>query len=267
MIVNGTKEFLKRKKASRGLNRILTIFCSFAAAFGIMFLITFIVLKMSVSGLMAENGQETYEHGGRTWVIHQDELPLTIEDLLDIEFDGYIRQMSGDESLLLGQLVMEQRPRFDAEDYVQIPQLEYRIVVVKIPALYTMCKERLIYEKEQLHPIKERVYKSEDISPWGAKEVYRKIAVIVGLIASLLGGIGGSGPEVKLNIDASSANVSFEYAGQTIVSTSEGVNTAFIVGSSVYIALAAIVMAAVYFILGSIVETGYARLWLLTVMR
>lgn len=107
MIVNGTKEFLKRKKASRRLNRILTIFCSFAAAFGIMFLITFIVLKMSVSGLMAENGQETYEHGGRTWVIHQDELPLTIEDLLDIEFDGYIRQMSGDESLLLGQLVME----------------------------------------------------------------------------------------------------------------------------------------------------------------
>lgn len=95
-------------------------------------------------------------------------------------------------------------------------------MVVKIPALYTMCKERLIYEKEQLHPIKERVYKSEDISPWGAKEVYRKIAVIVGLIASLLGGIGGSGPEVKLNIDASSANVSFEYAGQTIVSTSEG---------------------------------------------
>jgi len=86
-----------------------------------------------------------------------------------------------------------------------------------------------------------------------------KIAVIVGLVASLLGGISGSGPEVKLNIDASHANVSFEYAGQTIISTSEGLNTAFIVGSSLYIAVAAVALAAVYFILGSIIETGYAR--------
>ena len=95
-----------------------------------------------------------------------------------------------------------------------------------------------------------------------AREVLQgkwKIAVIAGLVASLLGGISGSGPEVKLNIDASHANISFEYAGQTIISTSEGVNTAFIVGSSIYIVIAAIALAAVYFILGSIVETGYAR--------
>ena len=36
-----------------------------------------------------------------------------------------------------------------------------------------MCKERLIYEQEILHPLKEREYKSENAEPWGANEVYR----------------------------------------------------------------------------------------------
>ena len=88
------------------------------------------------------------------------------------------------------------------------------------------------------------------------------IAVIVGLVAVLLGGAGSSGPEFKLNIDASGANASFNVAGQTIFSTGGGVNSeigAFLIGSAVYITIAAIAMAVVYFILGSIVEVGYAR--------
>ena len=89
------------------------------------------------------------------------------------------------------------------------------------------------------------------------------IAVIAGLIASLLGGLGSDGPEVKLNIDLSEgANVSFEYAGQTILSTSGGINDqlgAVLIGSAIYIAIAAILLAAVYFVLGSVIEAGYAR--------
>ena len=89
------------------------------------------------------------------------------------------------------------------------------------------------------------------------------IAVIAGLIASLLGGLGSDGPEVKLNIDMSTgANVSFEYAGQTILSTNGGLNeqlALILTGSVIYIAVAAILLAAVYFILGSVIETGYAR--------
>jgi len=51
------------------------------------------------------------------------------------------------------------------------------------------------------------------------------IVVIAGLIASLLGGLGSDGPEGKLNIDLSEgANESFEYAGQTILSTHGGIN-------------------------------------------
>ena len=59
------------------------------------------------------------------------------------------------------------------------------------------------------------------------------IAVIAGLVASLLGGLGSDTPEVKLN--------------------------AVLIGSAVYIAIAAVLLAAVYFVLGSVIEAGYAR--------
>jgi len=88
------------------------------------------------------------------------------------------------------------------------------------------------------------------------------IAVLVGLVAMLLGGASSGGPEVKLNIDASGANASFEFAGQTIFSTGGGLDSeigAFLVGSAIYITIAAIVMAVVYYVLGSIISVGYAR--------
>ena len=88
------------------------------------------------------------------------------------------------------------------------------------------------------------------------------IAVLVGLVATLLGGAGSGGPELKLNIDGSGAHASFEFAGQTIFSTGGGLNSdigAFLVGSAIYITIAAIAMAVVYFVLGSIISVGYAR--------
>lgn len=88
------------------------------------------------------------------------------------------------------------------------------------------------------------------------------IAVITGLIASLLGAVASNGPEIKLNINDSGANVGLEFAGQQIYTASGGWNealTGFIVGSATFIILAAIVMAVVYFILGSVVGVGYSK--------
>ena len=89
-----------------------------------------------------------------------------------------------------------------------------------------------------------------------------KIAVLVGLVATILGGVEDMGPEVKINIDLSNANASFEFAGQTIFSTGGGLNSdigAFLVGSFTYIMITALIMGAVYFILGSIIKVGYAK--------
>ena len=173
IIVNETKEFLKRKKASRGVNRTLTIMTSFIVSFALMGVITFGTLWASNHGLFREKNEETYEHRGMTWVIHQDEIPLVVEDLVDVTYDGYMKERRGDESVLLGQYVMNQRPRLDADEYSKIPQIEYTMTFVKIPALYEWCKDRLIYEREDLWGIDERDYREEDAENWGAKEAYR----------------------------------------------------------------------------------------------
>lgn len=173
IIVNATKEFLKRKKASRGVNRIVTILTSFVISFSMMGLVVYGTLFASSHGWFADKDEETYEHGGMTWVIHQDELPLVVEDLVEIEYDGYIKERRGDSSMLLGQFFLHQRPRYDEKEYASIPQIEYTITQIRVPALYEFCKNRLIYEKEVLYPIEEQEYKSVDASSWGAKEAYR----------------------------------------------------------------------------------------------
>jgi len=173
VIVNATKEFLKCRKASRGVNRTVTLLTSFIVAFGMMGIITFTALHASSRGWFADKGEETYEHNGMVWVIHRDELPLVVEDLLDVDFDGYVKERRGSTSLLLGQLVMRQYPRFDAANRLDIPQLEYTMTLVNISSLYGPCKDILMHDAENTHWGKEWEYRAEDAAPWGAKEAYR----------------------------------------------------------------------------------------------
>lgn len=88
------------------------------------------------------------------------------------------------------------------------------------------------------------------------------VAVIAGLIASLLGAVPSNGPEININLGDSGADVGFEFAGQEIFTSGTGWNphlTGFLIGSAALILIAALVMIVVFFILGSVVETGYAR--------
>ena len=88
------------------------------------------------------------------------------------------------------------------------------------------------------------------------------IAVIAGVIASLLGAVTSGGPKINLDIGDSGANVSLEIAGQQIYTSGGGWNeelTGFLVTGATFLFAAALVMTVVYFILGSVVETGYAK--------
>ena len=97
------------------------------------------------------------------------------------------------------------------------------------------------------------------------------IAVIAGILASLLGALGAEGPEIKLHIDMSTGvAVKLEYAGNTILSTGSGINSqlgALLTGGATIILLAAVTLAVVYFVLGSVIEAGYARFHLQLVDR
>ena len=87
------------------------------------------------------------------------------------------------------------------------------------------------------------------------------LAVIAGLIASLLGAISANTPEININL-GENPNVGLEFAGQQIFSSSGGWNemlTGIVVGSAAFIILIALVMAVVYFVLGSVIGVGYKR--------
>ena len=176
ILVNAIKQLLKRKNVPRNINRILTISASFALSFCMMGVITFSVLRASQNGFF-DRDKETYEYNGATFTVYKDELPLTVEDMLDIQYAGYIKERRSDESFLLGQFVMHQHPRFDAEQYIQMPYLEYTITEVKLPALYDFCKNSLLNARQDnivdgLVDFYDH-YEPVDPEPWNAQEAYR----------------------------------------------------------------------------------------------
>ena len=88
------------------------------------------------------------------------------------------------------------------------------------------------------------------------------IAVLAGLIATLLGAVSSGGPEVTLNMGDTGTSLNLEFANQQIFSTADGWMpklNAFLVGGAMYIILVAIVMAVVFFVLGSVISLGYSR--------
>ena len=98
-----------------------------------------------------------------------------------------------------------------------------------------------------------------------AREVLRgkwMIAVLVGIVATILGGADFNGPEVNLSFEGGSIGANLAVAGQTIFSTNHGFDTrigAFLLGGVIYILAAAVVLAVIFFVLGSVIGVGYAR--------
>lgn len=177
LIVNGVKQFLKRRKVSKGTNLTITLIVDIVLAFALMGAITFGTLRASRNGFFDQDA-ETYEYHGSTFILYQDELPLAVEDLMDVEYDGYVRQRRSEESLFLGMLEADQWSRLDDEEGRIHPGLNYTVALIKAPFLYELCKERLIGEKDESADDSvpegfKRVYLTVDPAPWGAEEAYQ----------------------------------------------------------------------------------------------
>ena len=88
------------------------------------------------------------------------------------------------------------------------------------------------------------------------------VAVLAGLLATILGGASSDGPEITLEFDGNAGNFAFGFAGKEIFSFSDGFNDGLLtllLGGAMYIIAVAIVMAVLYCILGSVVGVGYAK--------
>ena len=84
------------------------------------------------------------------------------------------------------------------------------------------------------------------------------IAVIAGLLASLLGAIGSGGPELNIKMNNGHFQASLSVTDQDIIST-DGMHWGFFAGMTAYILIFAVVVGIILFVLGSVIEVGYCK--------
>ncbi len=169
LAVNGTKNYLKKKKASKSLNQALTLGVDVVLAFGLMGAILFGGLWAVRNGYLQEPQAETYEYRGSTFVLHRDELPLSLEDLTEVPSECYTRERNREGTFLLGRETIRQRPKFGEKEFGSLPRLNYTLTLVKQPWLYDFCRDWLMEKTED----REGWLRPEDPAPWGAREAYR----------------------------------------------------------------------------------------------
>lgn len=172
LLVNVIKQFLKKKKAPAEVNQTITFLSLFALSFALMGVIVF--------GTRRAVQNEIFQYQGSGLAQYLDELPLTVEDLMDAKHtDDYIIERRSEESPLLGQFHMSQYPWSDAEHRLEMYGLNYTITQVKAPFLYNLCKNALRTSKKDKvvdgQVIFGNHYESVDAKAWGAEEAYRSL--------------------------------------------------------------------------------------------
>lgn len=175
-LANGMKGLLKRGKASRDVNRIVTILFCFVLSFSMIGITVLGMVRGKGKGLLGQEKKVRAYHG-TTFAAYMDRFPLTVEDLLDVQYDGYVRERSSKESLFLGQFTMWQHPPYETGNFMGVPTLEYTITEIKLPFLYEPCKNSLLNKrKDEIYNgrvIFANHYDPTDATPWGAEEAYR----------------------------------------------------------------------------------------------
>ncbi len=169
------KNGLKKLKIPTGINRTVTIASSFILSFSLMGVVVWLSLGMARNGWLEREPAETYVHKGRTRNVYKDELPLTIEDMIDgIDKSKYSYEMREEESFLLAQYEGTQRGKLGEGT---LPDLKYTITKVKLQMLYEVCLNHLVekYTDEEEIPEIQRDHLEElDASVWGADAVWQR---------------------------------------------------------------------------------------------
>ena len=152
------REGLKKRFASAETNRTVTILACVALSVLFAAVLPWLVAR----GLSGRNPAP-------------EELPLTLEDLLEGDFSGYSASWRGAQSPLLGQYTAYQWPLGPVGQFPDPIYLDYEITLVKLPVLYGLCRDHLLEEYDTrgtgFLPVK--YFAPMDPAPWGAEEAYQ----------------------------------------------------------------------------------------------
>jgi len=170
-------ELMKRMKFSAKLNRRITMVLTVVVSFGLTGVLLIYIIGRITFFFPEKSPMETYEYKGQIFKVYRDKLPLTVEDLIETDYEGYSYEIRTlDRSVLVEQEEATQRPRWDA---LAEPELSYSITTVKASFLYGWCKKALLddFSHNYGRPEPEEAMWEEhikiDATPWNAEEAYQ----------------------------------------------------------------------------------------------
>lgn len=173
-LVTNLRDALKGLGTPAWGNRAATIALSIVLSFAMVGLLVAATFYGLDRHWLDRPPAETYEYDGMTWDVYHDELPLTIQDLSDIDYDGWSTKLERKSSPLVTCVEATQRGRVGDWD---LPDMEYEIAVVHFKPLYSLCRNGLLREVERHNrrdlPEYWDLYQPCDAAPWGAEEAYR----------------------------------------------------------------------------------------------
>ncbi len=170
---NGLSRWLKEQGASRRVNMVVS---SLGVLVAVIFCFAGMIALIIGNRFPFSQGSipvDTYDWDGLTMDIYNDPLPLTVEDLVEVDA-RWSKKAEIQESVLVAYGDYRQDLLFGQE--IQGYEISYEITDVKLPRLYEFVKERLISQRQdEVHEDFVFVDHYEPIDPaaWGAQEAYQ----------------------------------------------------------------------------------------------
>lgn len=174
--VLGISSLMKRLQVEAWINALVTTLVTIVMTGVVIILMCGAVIVGILFMEIPGTTTETYEYEGYTYEIYDDALPLRIEDLMPVSYEGYSTECNTQESVFLTQLEGSQYARLDDEEQ---PELQYTVTTVKAPFLYDICRDALLENivSKYSHPGYEddthEKYIEIDGAPWGANVAYQ----------------------------------------------------------------------------------------------
>lgn len=166
---------LKKENASKNTNRIITI--GFGIVLSVSMIVMVVMFIIAASSQSMLTGEETYTHNGAVFTLYNDDMPITLEDFGIQATENYTKRNEHQSSVLLEYSECRQSPRFDRENYRNLPQLEYTLIKVKADFLYDFCLKTIMDDRQDILPGDgeeyRRMYHTTDPAPWGANGAWQ----------------------------------------------------------------------------------------------
>lgn len=182
LIVNGSRQLMKKKgfsaEANMGLNILIAIVGTFVLMGGLIWMSFRVADDPSLNG--HQNAETiSYTRGYRTYTydFYRDPIPLSIEDLTGSELDpDYSRRMDVSGTPLLREYDIRQVIPYYS--YSDAPELTYTVWEVGISSLYgpvknSFFKDTVYTFHGQIDFVIPHGWVAADAAPWGALDAYQ----------------------------------------------------------------------------------------------